>query len=99
MPNRLPILGLALRRLYSRPSLTLLSLLSIVLASGMVASIPVFSQGVSYLLLQDELAHIGTIFHRPPLTMRFYFIVPKRNALALDDALAPRTRLPPHRRK
>ncbi len=87
MPNRLPFLGLALRRLLSRPSLTLLSLLSIVLAVGMVASIPVFSQGVSYLLLQDELAHIGTVFHRPPLTMRFYYIVPKTAALALDSAL------------
>ena len=87
MPNRLPFLGLALRRLFSRPSLTLLSLLSIVLAIGMVASIPVFSQGVSYLLLQDELAHIGTTFHRPPLTMRFYFIVPKSAALPLDSAL------------
>ena len=87
MPNRLPFLGLALRRLLSRPSLTLLSLLSIVLAIGMVASIPVFSQGVSYLLLQDELAHIGTVFHRPPLTMRFYYIVPKTAALALDSAL------------
>ena len=87
MPNRLPFLGLALRRLLSRPSLTLLSLLSIVLAIGMVASIPVFSQGVSYLLLQDELAHIGATFHRPPLTMRFYYIVPKTSALSLDSAL------------
>ena len=51
-----PFFGLALRRLFSRPSLTILSLLSIALAIGMVASIPVFSQGVSYLLLQDELA-------------------------------------------
>ena len=87
MRFRLPLLGLALRRLSSRPSLTLLSLLSIVLAIGMVASIPVFSQGVSYLLLQDELAAIGSTFHRPPLTMRFYFIVPKSSALSLDSAL------------
>ncbi len=83
----LRFLGLALRRLSSRPGLTLLSLLSIILAIGMVASIPIFSQGVSYLLLQDELAEIGATFHRPPLTMRFYFIVPKRRALSLDSAL------------
>lgn len=81
------LLGLALRRLSSRPSLTLLSLLSIVLAIGMVVSIPVFSQGVSYLLLQDELAAISSAFRRPPLTMRFYYIVPKQSALSLDDAL------------
>lgn len=87
MPARLPFLGLALRRLTSRPSLTLLSLLSIVLAIGMVASIPIFSQGVSYLLLQDELTHIANTFHRPPLTMRFYYIVPKTSALSLDNAL------------
>ena len=83
----LHFLGLALRRLFSRPGLTLLSLLSIVLAIGMVASIPVFSQGVSYLLLQDELAAIGATFHRPPLTMRFYYIVPKNSALSLNNAL------------
>ena len=87
MRFRLPFLGLALRRLSSRPSLTFLSLLSIVLAIGMVASIPVFSQGVSYLLLQDELTAIGSTFHRPPLTMRFYFIVPKSSTLSLDNAL------------
>ena len=87
MRFRFPFFGLALRRLFSRPSLTILSLLSIALAIGMVASIPVFSQGVSYLLLQDELAAIGATFHRPPLTMRFYYIVPKSSALALDDAL------------
>lgn len=87
MPARFPFLGLALRRLSSRPSLTLLSLLSIVLAIGMVASIPIFSQGVSYLLLQDELTNIANIFHRPPLTMRFYYIVPKSSVLSLDNAL------------
>ena len=87
MSFRLHFLGLALRRLFSRPSLTLLSLLSIVLAIGMVASIPVFSQGVSYLLLQDELAEVAATYHRPPLTMRFYYIVPKTSALSLDNAL------------
>lgn len=84
----LGFLRLAGRRLISRPGLTLLSLLSIILAIGLVISIPVFSQGVSYLLLQEELTSIGRNFRRPPLTTRFYFITPKEASISLDQSLA-----------
>ncbi|MCX6050250.1 MAG: FtsX-like permease family protein [Chloroflexi bacterium] len=79
-------LGLAGRRLRSRLGLTLLSLLSVVLAVGIVVSIPVFAQGVSYLLLRDELVNLGKTFHRPPLTTRIYFITKENLPLALADA-------------
>lgn len=82
------LLSLALRRLRSRLGLTLLTLLSIVLAVGMVASIPMFSQGVSYLLLRGELVALSNTFHRPPLTTRLYFVTKEGVALALADAQA-----------
>lgn len=79
------IIILALRRLGSRPGLTLLSLLSVVLAVGMVVSIPVFSQGVSYLVLRDELLAMSETFHRPPLTTRLYYVTNDQRALSLAD--------------
>ena len=82
------IFTLALRRLRSRLGLTLLSLLSVVLAVGMVASIPIFSQGVSYLLLRDELVALGKYYHRPPLTTRLYYVAKDNAPLSLDDAKA-----------
>ncbi|MBX3051308.1 MAG: ABC transporter permease [Caldilineaceae bacterium] len=82
------IFTLAYRRLQSRLGLTILSLLSVVLAVGMVASIPVFSQGVSYLLLRDELLALGKFYHRPPLTTRLYYVAKENAPLSLDDAQA-----------
>ena len=81
------ILTLALRRLHSRRGLTALSLLSVVLAVGMVASIPIFSQGVSYLLLRNELLAEGDLYHRPPLTTRLYFVAKENTPLSLQNAL------------
>lgn len=63
--------------------LTILSLLSVILVVGMVAGIPIFVQGVSYLVLRDELVRLGDTYHRPPLTMRFYFVTRKDQALPL----------------
>ncbi|MCE7988003.1 MAG: ABC transporter permease [Caldilinea sp. CFX5] len=80
------IFTLALRRLRSRLGLTLLSLLSVVLAVGLVASIPIFSQGVSYLLLREELVALGKSFRRPPLTTRLYYVAKEGAALSLEDA-------------
>jgi putative ABC transport system permease protein len=80
------IFTLALRRLRSRPGLTVLSLLSVVLAVGMVASIPIFSQGVSYLLLREELLALGKFYHRPPLTTRLYFVAKENTPLSLEEA-------------
>lgn len=46
---------LAARRLLSRPGFALLSLVSIVLAAGLVTSIPLFAQAASLLLMRQEL--------------------------------------------
>jgi putative ABC transport system permease protein len=67
------IIGLALRRLRSRPALTLLSLLGVVLAVGLVSSVPVFAQAVSYLVLKNELTETIYSVRRPPLLIRLYY--------------------------
>lgn len=64
---------LAIHRLRSRLSLTILSLLGVTLAIGMVVSVPMFAQAVSYLVLRDELADMGYNKNRAPLTLRIYY--------------------------
>ncbi len=76
------LLRLALRRLQSRLGLSLLALLSVVLAVALVAGVPIFVQGVSYLVLREELGQLSDTFHRPPLTMRFYFVTRQTQALS-----------------
>lgn len=79
-PRRL--LRLATRRLRSQMGLTFLSLLSVTLAVAIIAGIPIFVQGVSYLVLREELVRLGETYHRPPLTMRFYFVTRQNQALS-----------------
>ena len=80
----LRFLWLAVRRIRSRPGLTLLSLLSIILSVATIVSIPVFSQGVSYLVLQEELKKLGEITRRPPLAVRFYYVSSTEYSLDLQ---------------
>ena len=42
---------IALKRLWTRPLLTLLSIVGVILAVGLVTSIPIFSQAVSFVML------------------------------------------------
>ena len=67
------IIGLAVRRLRNRMALTVLSLLGVALAVGLVSSVPVFAQAVSFLVLRSELAETSASMNRPPLLMRFYY--------------------------
>jgi putative ABC transport system permease protein len=86
---RLPIAGvisLAFRRLRSRPILTALSLVGVILAVGMVASVPVFAQAVSYLVLRDEIAAIGPSKNVLPLALRVVYEI-RRQPFTLGQAL------------
>jgi putative ABC transport system permease protein len=69
----LGMIGLALHRLRSRWALTVLSLAGVVLAVGLVSSVPVFAQAVSYLVLQNELSDAGTVAGQPPLMLRIAY--------------------------
>jgi putative ABC transport system permease protein len=80
------MLSIALTRLRSRLGLTLLSLAGVTLAVALVVSIPVFSVGISFVMLQEELGAAGRdmIAHkapRPPYSIRF--LVQPRNEYEL----------------
>ena len=73
---RIPLIGmisLAAHRLRSRLALTLLSLAGVVLAVGLVSSVPVFAQAVSYLVLENELSDTGYNKNQPPLMVRISY--------------------------
>ncbi len=73
---RIPLfgmIGLAFHRLRSRWALTVLSLAGVVLAVGLVSSVPVFAQAVSYLVLKNELSDTGSIAGQPPLLLRISY--------------------------
>ena len=70
------MLSIALTRLRSRLGLTLLSLAGVILAVALVVSIPVFSKGISFVMLQEELGAAGRGMiadkdPRPPYSIRF----------------------------
>ena len=77
------MIRLALKRLRSRLGLTVLSLLGIILAVGMVTSIPIFTQAVSFVVLRSELDKLGQLAGRPPFAVRFYFLASANQPLSL----------------
>ncbi|MBN1640164.1 MAG: ABC transporter permease [Anaerolineae bacterium] len=73
----------ALRRLWNRPLLTLLSIAGVILAVGLVTSIPIFSQAVSFVMLNEELQDISTRTGRPLFSMRIYVLPSARYQLPM----------------
>jgi len=89
MARSFPIFALfrlTLQRLFSRPALSLLALIGIVLAVGLVTSAPFFSQAVDRVLLQQELDRLSAATGRIPFSTRVYFQPSSRKPLALVDA-------------
>jgi len=74
----------ALKRLVNRPLLTLLSIAGVILAVGLVTSIPIFSQAVSFVMLQEELTEMASKTGRPLFSMRVYVLPSARYELPLD---------------
>lgn len=77
---------LTIQRLISRPALSLLALVGIVLAVGLVTSAPFFSQAVDRVILQQELDALSAATGRIPFSTRVYFQPSSRKPLALVDA-------------
>ncbi len=76
---------IALRRLWNRPLLTLLSIAGVILAVGLVTSIPIFSQSVSFVMLNEELEAISAKTKRPLFSMRVYVLPSARYELPLSQ--------------
>ena len=74
----------AMKRLVNRPLLTLLSIAGVILAVGLVTSIPIFSQSVSFVMLNEELSEMSAKTGRPLFSMRVYVLPSARYKLPLD---------------
>jgi putative ABC transport system permease protein len=74
----------ALKRLVNRPLLTLLSIAGVILAVGLVTSIPIFSQAVSFVMLREELKEVSAKTGRPLFSMRVYVLPSARYQLSLE---------------
>ncbi|MBX3010535.1 MAG: ABC transporter permease [Caldilineaceae bacterium] len=77
---------LTLQRLANRPMLTLLALIGIVLAVGLLTSAGFFSQAVDRVILQQELDTLSRSTGRIPFSMRVYFQPSSRKPVSLIDA-------------
>ncbi|MFN8442768.1 MAG: ABC transporter permease [Caldilineaceae bacterium] len=80
------LLVLTIRRLVSRPILTLLALLGVVLAVGLLSSTAFFSQAVDRVLLREELAKLSKQTGRHPFATRVYVFPTARRPMKLAQA-------------
>ncbi len=81
-----PLISLTFRRLYSRPGLTLLALLGIVLAVGLLSSTAFFTQAVDRVILNQELDALSRVTGRIPFSTRVYFLPSTRVPVGMTEA-------------
>ncbi len=81
------MISIGIKRLLSRPMLTILSLLGVALAVGLVVCVPVFSRAVSFVVMTEELEQLAAVSGRPPVSLRFYKLSSYRQPLSVNDAL------------
>lgn len=77
---------LTLQRLRSRPILSVLTLVGMVLAIGLLTSAGFFSQAVDRVILQQELDALSAVTGRIPFSTRVYIQPSSRRPLSLVDA-------------
>ena len=77
------MVSIAVKRLWHRPLLTLLSMVGVVLAVGLVTSIPILSQALSFVILNQEMSAISARTHRPLFSMRVYVLPSARYPISL----------------
>ena len=77
-------MGLALRRLRHQFGLSLLALIGIVLAVGLVTSAGFFSQAVDLVVMRQELAEYTRITGRPPFSARVFTVHSATVPLSLE---------------
>ena len=78
--------ALALRRIISQPGLTILALIGIVFAVGLVTSAGFFAQAVDRVILTQELAELSRTTGRIPFSTRVYFLPSSRKPVDVDLA-------------
>ena len=85
--NRLVgLIGLVVKRQWHHPSLTLLALLGVILAVGLVTNASFFSQGVEKVILDQKLAEFSRTTGRPPFSIGVYTFPSSRRPISLEAA-------------
>ncbi len=80
------VINLILKRQRHNLSLTLLALLNIVLAVGLVTNASFFSQAVDRVILAQELDDFSRVTGRPPFSTSAYVFPSRRAPITLEDA-------------
>jgi hypothetical protein len=80
------LLQLARKRSFYRPELSLLSLVAVAFAVGLVTSAGFFAQAVDKVVLLQELATLTKATGRPPFSMRVYMMPSHDIPLPLEAA-------------
>jgi putative ABC transport system permease protein len=75
-----------LKRQWNHPGLTLLALLGVVLAVGLVTSATFFSDAVERVILDKKLAEFSQITGRPPFSTNVYTFPSTRQPMSLENA-------------
>jgi len=77
---------LAIKRLWNHPGLTVLALLGVVFAVGMVNSASFFAKAVDQVILHQELADFSEMTGRPPFSTSIYTFSSGRAPISLQQA-------------
>ena len=80
------IVWLALKRILFHPGLSLLALLGVILAIGLITSAGFFSQAVDKVILDREMAEYTRITGRPPFSARVYTFSSRSIPLTIERA-------------
>jgi putative ABC transport system permease protein len=80
------LIGLVLKRQRHHPGLTLLALLGVVLAVGLVSNASLFSQAVEQAILDQRLAEFSRMTGRPAFSVGVYTFPSSRQPISLEAA-------------
>jgi len=80
------MLYIALKRLWNRIGLTLLSVVAVTLALGIAIGIPVFAKAVSFVVLRQELDAVSSTSGRPAFSLRAYVLPGTQYTLSVQRA-------------
>ena len=80
------LFGFALKRQWHHPALTLLALLGVIFAVGLVTNAYVFSQAVEQTILKQKLDEFSSVTGRPPFSTSIYVHPSARRPLSLEGA-------------
>ncbi|MGA9349412.1 MAG: FtsX-like permease family protein [Anaerolineae bacterium] len=80
------LIAFVLKRQWHHPGLTLLALLGVILAVGLVANAPCFSQAVEQTILLQKLAEFSRMTGRPAFSTEIYTFPSSRRPISLEAA-------------